>query len=147
MLPDSDIRLVPPEQVTLLAENRALFPDTGDEPIPVLHETGSEQLGSLYGASALEPFVAFLGQRDVLAWTLYMSRAWQIWGTVPADSLDHAIRMEPFARRGIAQVEDRISAVLGEATKNILTPPANLYFPGQNRMKPAASRFVTGGRN
>ncbi len=142
-LPDSDIRLVVPEQLSLQAENRAVFPQSEDE--HVLHVKGSDQLGSLYGASAIEPFIAHLAKRDTFISTLYMSRTWQLWKDVPSEHVEYAIQMEPFARRNIDEIERDIALILGDVTKDILAPPPNLYFIGRVRMEPTVSRFVSGG--
>jgi hypothetical protein len=137
---DEDIRLLQPEQVTILDSETVRVADGGTDVIhrPVMHVTGADQQGSPYGVSVLEPFVHLQNEREIFQESIEMAEAWnQI--PAPEDARSWALRNVPLARRRLKDIDDRIAATLGGPTHLEVEPPADLYFPGLELMTPAAA--------
>lgn len=147
VVPDEDICLLQPESVTILdPENLSVA--VGDTQVihkNVLHETGAEQQGSPYGLSVLEPFVQLQVEREIMLNTLDIAEAWDQ-PSVPEEHRSAALSRVPLARRTLTSLENRITAILGGPKTLRAQPPADLYFPGYERMTPAADglSFITG---
>jgi hypothetical protein len=137
---DEDIRLLPPEKVTILDSGTVRLTDSGTDVIhrPVMHMTGAEQQGSAYGLSVLEPFVHLQNERETFQESLEIAEAWsQI--PAPEDARAWALGNVPLARRRLKDIDDKITVTLGGSTHLEVEPPADLYFPGHARMAPAAA--------
>ena len=138
--PDEDIRLLPPDQVTILDSETVRVTDGGTEVIHrhIMHVTGAEQQGSPYGLSVLEPFVSLQNERETFLESLEIAEAWN---QIPAPEAARAWALGnvPLARRRLKDIDDRITATLGGPTHLEVEPPADLYFPGYELMTPAAA--------
>ena len=139
---DEDIRLLPPERVTILDSEtvRVTDGDGGADVIhrPVLHVTGAEQQGSPYGLSVLEPFVHLQNERETFQESLEIAEAWnQI--PAPESARAWALGNVPLARRRLEDIDSRITATLGGLAHLEVQPPADLYFRGYELMAPAAA--------
>lgn len=137
---DEDIRLLPPEQVTIL-DSETVQVTNGGAPVihrPVLHDTGAEQQGNSYGLSVLEPFVHLQSEREMFQESLEIDAAWnQI--TAPEDARKWAQGNVPLARRRLKDIDSRITATLGAPAHLDVQTPADLYFRGHELMAPAAA--------
>ncbi len=139
-VPDEDIRLLPPERVTILDSETVRVTDGGTDVIhkPVIHMTGAEQQGSPYGLSVLEPFVHLQNEREAFQETLEIA---EVWSQIPAPETARAWARGnvPLARRRLKDIDSKITATLGGPTYLEVQPPADLYFPGHELMAPAAA--------
>ena len=139
-VPDEDIRLLPPEKVTILDSETVQLADGGTDVIhtSVMHMTGAEQQGSLYGLSVLEPFVQLQNERETFQASIEMA---ETWSQIPAPEYARtwALGNVPLARRRLKDIDDKITATLGGTTHLEVEPPADLYFPGHELMAPAAA--------
>jgi hypothetical protein len=138
---DEDIRLLPPEQVTIVDSETVRVTDGGTDVIhrPVLHVTGAEQPGSPYGLSVLEPFVHLQNERETFQETLELAEAANQNPATPEDFRAWALRNVPLASRRLKDIDNKITATLGGPTHLEVEPPADLYFPGHELMAPAAA--------
>ena len=134
------LRLLPPEKVTILDSETVQLADGGTDVIhtSVMHMTGAEQQGSLYGLSVLEPFVQLRDERETFQASIEMAKTWS---QIPAPEYARAWALGnvPLARRRLKDIDDKITATLGGTTHLEVEPPADLYFPGHELMAPAAA--------
>jgi hypothetical protein len=139
-VPDEDIRLLIPEQVTLLDSETVRVTDSGSGVVHrrVLHETGAEQQDSLYGLSILEPFVQSQNDRELMLERIEIAEAWDKL-PAPEPARSEALRLVPLARRRLEAIARNITATLGAPQALQVEPPADLYFPGHELMAPAAA--------
>lgn len=138
-VPDEDIRLLPPESTTLVNNTAAIVEAGGIRTLHhnVLHVRGSEQLDSLYGVSALEPFVMLQVNRETMQQTIDFAHSWDR-PDVPEKLRAAVQRNLPMALRTMEALDAQAEQLVGgPRTLNVDVPP-NLYFPGSERMVPAA---------
>ncbi len=138
-VPDEDIRLLRPEQVTILGPTTVLVADGGTRAVHrhVMHMTGGEQLNSPYGLSILEPFVNLQLDREIHQLSLDIAEAWA-YGPVPEVARVRAQENVPLARRRLEHIGRQVTQTLGGTAHLRTEPPADLYFPGHELMAPAA---------
>ena len=139
-VPDEDIRLLLPEQVTILDSKAVRVTAGGSDVVHrrLLHETGAEQQASLYGLSVLEPFVQPQNERELMLERIEIAEAWDKL-PAPEPARSAALRLVPLARRRLEAIARNITATLGAPQALQVEPPADLYFPGHERMAPAAA--------
>jgi hypothetical protein len=137
---DEDIRLLRPEQVTILGPSTVQVADGSTRAVHrhVMHMTGGEQLDSPYGLSILEPFVSLQLDREIHQLALDIAEAWAH-GAVPEEARTRALQNVPLARRRLEHVAKQITETLGGTAHLRAEPPADLYFPGHELMAPAAA--------
>jgi hypothetical protein len=136
---DEDIRLLQPEQVTILGTSAFRVDNGRTQTVHrhVLHMTGGEQLNSPYGVSVLEPFISLQLDREMAQLIIDTADAWTR-GPVPEQARTRAQKNVPLARRRLEYAADKITATLGGTAHLQATPPGDLYFPGHELMAPAA---------
>jgi len=137
---DEDIRLLPPEQVTILGRTTVQVADGSTRAVHhhVMHMTGGEQLNSPYGLSILEPFVNLQLDREIHQLSLDIVEAWAH-GSVPEAARALAQENVPLAHRRLEHIARQVAQTLGGTGQLQAEPPADLYFPGHELMAPAAS--------
>jgi hypothetical protein len=139
---DEDVRLLQPEQATILSTHTVRVANGSRETVHrhVMHMTGGEQQDSPYGVSILEPFVGLQLDRELFQETIDIADAWT---RVPApkEARERALENVPLARRRLEFIAKRITETLGGTAHLRAEPPADLYFPGHELMSPAAARL------
>lgn len=139
-VPGEDIRLLQPEFVRLLGHDGTVKYSNGAQSSiyrDVLHETGARQVGSAYGVSVLEPYVQLLVQKELVQHQIDTYDAW-LAGGAPSHVVKSLERNLPTARRSLDAVASQIKAISGAAVNIEVAVPRDLYFPGYERMEPAA---------
>jgi hypothetical protein len=139
-VPDEDIRLLLPEEVTILDSETVRVTSGGSDVIHrrLLHETGAEQQECLYGLSVLEPFVQPQNERELMLERIEIAEAWDKL-PAPEPARSQALTLVPLARRRLEVIARNITATLGAPQTLRVEPPADLYFPGHELMAPAAA--------
>lgn len=139
---DEDVRLLQPEQVTILGPHAVRVADGSTQAVhrPVMHMTGGGQQDSFYGLSILEPFVGLQLDRELFQETIDIADAWTR-GPAPKEAREQVQQNVPLARSRLEYVAKRITETLGGTAHLRAEPPADLYFPGHELMSPAAARL------
>ncbi|HEX3956623.1 MAG TPA: hypothetical protein VHZ03_08320 [Trebonia sp.] len=139
---DEDVRLLQPEQATILGPRTVLTADGNTQALHrnVMHMTGGEQQDSPYGLSILEPFVGLQLDRELFQETIDIADAWTR-GQAPMEARERAQQNVPLAHRRLEFVAKRITETLGGTAHLRAEPPPDLYFPGHELMSPAAVRL------
>ena len=112
-VPDEDIRLLRPEQVTILGPSTVQVADGNTRAVHrhVMHMTGGEQLNSPYGLSILEPFVGLQLGREIHQLSLEVAEAWAH-GPVPEEARARAQENVPLARRRLEDIARQVTQTL-----------------------------------
>jgi hypothetical protein len=139
-MPDEDIRLLRPEQATVLEADTVCVSDGNAEVIhrPVMHVTGAEQYDSRYGLSVLEPFVNLQSHRELMLLTIEFAEAYEQ-PSVPEPARAKAVENVPLACRALESIDNQVAAMLGNPRTLPAEPSTDLYFPGYELMAPAAA--------
>lgn len=140
-LPDEDVRLLRPEQVTIVDGRtvRVSAGSTSEVYKKILHERGAEQLGTPYGVSALEPFVQHLMEYEGYENLLTTAQAWLGDSRVPEEIRERSVLHEKVALQAMSRIKGNIAKVLGAPSNLSVTVPRDLYFEGFEQMEPQAA--------
>lgn len=150
-VPDEDMRLLPPEVVTVLDDGN-YEEETPGGPIihrakHVMHVKGATQAHSRYGVSLLEPLVALQAHREIADEIISQAIASDD-DRFPPDWRQYTVRRKPLGERIAAQVERDTEAILGPslATNSLgVVVPEDLYFRGFEVLAPAAQGIAIAG--
>ena len=145
---DEDVRLLQPEQVTILGPHAVRVADGSTQAVHrhVMHMTGGEQQDSPYGLSILEPFVGLQLDREIYPGNDRHRRSLDPRPSPRRRPGTRAQQNVPLARRRLEYVAKQITETLGGTAHLRAEPPADLYFPGHELMSPAAARPVASGQ-
>lgn len=142
-VPAQDLRLLPPENVSVVGEGVLLEKRDGAEirHDRILHVPGSKQQHSPYGISILEPFVGLQAQHDLLTRAASLPAAWSE-GGAPQEMVDAAKPTADLAARTLRAIEDQTGRMFGAAQLLRAAVPPDMYFPIAIEMRPAAQRIA-----
>lgn len=140
--PDEDLRLLRPETVRLEDPKTAIETIDGKETrhTQILHVPGARQGAGLYGMSSIEPLLQQEINRELWLHQLEIADAWTE-EAAPKSFWEHAQMMLPLSQRSLAAGEELAKATLSTVRSMEVQVPRELYFPGAERMAPAAERL------
>jgi hypothetical protein len=141
----STTKLLPPERVRHLGnESYELKDSVSGEWVkvnePVVHLAGAKQVGSDYGVSLIEPFLQIASQNELLESAVQRVALTDPPADRVAEGADWIRDASELKERAFAESTVRVTELLGSATTNLRkVASADLYFPGQELMRDAAS--------
>lgn len=142
-VPTQDMRLLLPEHVRVVSEGVVIEDRNGEQVRHehVLHVRGSQQQSSLYGMSALEPFISLQAQRDLMTRVASRPAVWRS-GGAPEQVIEAAQPMADFAARTLEVNDESVGRMLGVLPELRVEVPNDMYFASAVEMRPTADRLA-----